>query len=190
MRIGLDVDGVMYQWDKTARYMLRDVLPDSPYTKDGPLGVESKNWHYIKEQVSREHYNWLWNEGVKLGLFRHGHMYPGTIQAVRALAKLGDIVIITHRPDKAVRDTLAWLAYHELPLSEIHILSNQEPKSQVRVDFFLDDKPENCVDMRQNGGEVFLMSRPWNKAWRIPEGSGIGIVSGWEPFVDFVRDSR
>jgi len=28
VRIGLDIDGVMYMWDKTARYMLRDVLPN------------------------------------------------------------------------------------------------------------------------------------------------------------------
>ena len=63
LRIGIDVDGVMYHWNKTARYMLRDVLPDSPYTMDGPMGKESDEWDHVKDNVSDDHWRWLWTEG-------------------------------------------------------------------------------------------------------------------------------
>lgn len=188
MRIGLDVDGILYQWEKTARYMLREVLPDSPYTVDGPMGKVQSCWTYIEDNISKEHSKWLWSEGVRLGLFRHGHMYPGTIEAVRRLARRGEIVIITHRPAKAVQDTLAWLAYHQLPLSEIHILSNQEPKSLIaNLDVFLDDKPENCTDMLKTGAEVCLWDRPWNQREPV---DGVIRLSSWPTFERVVENRK
>lgn len=190
MRIGLDLDGVCYQWCKTARYMLRDILPDSPYTKDGPLGIESQHWDYIKKHVAPAHWEWLWTEGVRLGLFRHGHLYPGTIKAVRDLAEIGDTIAITHRPKEAVGDTLAWLAFQQLPLAGVHILTRMEPKSSVmpQCDVYLDDKPENCVDLRDNTrGRVAVMNRPWNETW-MNEEYDVRRVYDWPEFVAFVRE--
>lgn len=170
VRIGFDIDGVIYQWDKTARKMMRDVLPNSPYKKDPRFWEDSRSWNWIQQHVSPEHWAWLWDEGVKLGLFRHGHLYSGAIEAIRKLATVGDVVFITHRPKQAVNSTLAWLALQDLPLSGLHILTNQEPKSTVRpkVDFFVDDKPENVLDMATTGANVYLMRRPWNKGFDWP----------------------
>lgn len=166
MRIGIDIDGVLYQWDKTARYMLREVLPNSPYKKDGPLGKESTHWDYIKEHVDSDHWRWLWKEGVELGLFRYGHLYPGSIVAMRQLATLGELVLITHRPKQALNDTLAWLGYLDLPVAEFHFMNHEQPKSSVRpqCDVYLDDKIENCEDLAKNtkASLVALMDRPWN----------------------------
>lgn len=194
MRIGLDIDGVMYQWDRTANYMLRDVLPNSPYGRD-VLDGESPTWNFIQEHISKEHWDWLWTEGVRLGLFRHGHLYPGTIQAVRELATLGEVIIITHRPKQAVKDTLAWLTYQDLPLSGVHLLTNGEQKSQVRpeCDIYLDDKVENCEDYIENTeGRVVLMGRPWNGAcsWKnlVVSGKRFNAVTSWQQFIKIVRE--
>jgi 5'(3')-deoxyribonucleotidase len=166
MRINFDLDGVLYQWDKTARYMLREILPGSPYSKNGPLGKQSTDWHYIQQNVQPEHWDWLWKEGVALGLFRHGHMFPGAIKIVRQLAQLGEIFIVTHRPKQAVPDTLAWLAYQQLPISGVHILTNGEPKSSVVTEgIFIDDKPDNVHDVdrvHSDAVTTYLMRRPWN----------------------------
>jgi len=187
VRIGLDIDGVMYKWDKTARYMLRDVLPGSPYKKT--LQQESQGWDWIKENVEPEHWRWLWAEGIKLGLFRYGHLYPGTIQAVRRLAEIGEVVLITHRPKEAITDTLAWLGLLNLPLAGLHLLTNAEPKSIVRptCDVYLDDKPDNIVDLAENTSaeQVCLMRRPWNKVW-TPEEPNITVVQDWDEFIDTV----
>lgn len=192
MRIGVDLDGVCYQWDKTVRYMLRNVLPNSPYTKDGPLGQPAAHWDHVEENVSPEHWKWVWTEGVRLGLFRHGHLYPGTIVAIRKLAELGDVVLITHRPKNAVTDTLAWVAFQQLPISGLHLLTNGEPKSGVKpqCDVYVDDKVQNCVDLALHVPGVRLvglMDRPWNQ--HADFGSGpVRRVFGWQHFIDAVQE--
>lgn len=198
MRIGLDIDGVMYEWDKTARYMLREVLPNSPY-KDS-LRTESQSWNYIQEMVLPEHWDWLWDEGVKLGLFRYGHLFPGTIQAVRALAQKNEIIIITHRPKQAVNDTLDWLSYLKLPLTGVHILSNGEKKSSVlpHCDIYLDDKPENIVDYLLNTEAAsVLREQPWNRVYARSASWGMvsrhnykaHAVNGWDGFAEAVANA-
>lgn len=188
MRIGLDIDGVMYKWDKTARYMLREVLPNSPY-KMGPLKEsESQYWNWIKDNVSPEHWRWLWEEAVGLGLYRYGHLYPGTVQAVRELATVGEVVLITHRPKDAIRDTVAWLSLLDLPVAGMSFLTNMEPKSLVlpHCDIYLDDKPENIVDLMENtSGDAVMMHQPWNKDHRH-----LGGVATWAAFVERVRNLK
>lgn len=67
MRLGIDIDGVLYHWSKTARYLLREVLPDSPYTKEGALGSESTYWNYIPDNVSPEHWKWRLSQPTVVG---------------------------------------------------------------------------------------------------------------------------
>jgi uncharacterized HAD superfamily protein len=198
MRIGLDIDGVMYMWQKTACYMIREVLPNSPY-KDAPLREEFwSGWDWLKTQIAPEHWEWLWTEGVRLGLFRYGHLYPGTIQAVRTLAEQGhEVVLITHRPQSAVPDTLAWLALLNLPLAGLHLLTNAEPKSRVRpmCDVYLDDKPDNIVDLCENtdAERVVLMRRPWNEVWTPDVASWPSYAydaRDWNEFIEIVEETR
>lgn len=186
MRIGLDIDGCIYQWDRTARYLLREVLPNSPYKE--VLQQEAQSWDWIQEHVSKEHWQWLWTEGVRLGLFRYGFLCTGSVQAIRELAEDHEIVLITHRPKQAVGDTLAWLGLMNLPIAGLHLLTNQEPKSGVRpaCDVYLDDKPENVYDLNQNvgGSWVYLMDRPWNQ---LADWPGAWTVKNWTEFVERVR---
>lgn len=192
-RIALDIDGCIYEWSKTARYLLREELPDSPYGKDGPLGRESTHWNYIQDNVEPEHWDWLWRDGVKLGLFRHGHLVRGAIKYVRKLAELGQVIVITHRPRSAVRDTLAWLAFQELPLSGVHILTDQQPKSTVtpHADFYLDDRPENCMELAQHTrGRVCLADREWNRGFDEQNlQHEIVRVYGWKSFYEEVMSN-
>ncbi len=170
-RFGLDVDGVLYQFQKTALYMLNSM-------KGYDLKLEDWNcWNWPKENVANNDWQWLWTAGVKLGLFRYGHLYKGAIEGVRALAELGDVVIITHRPSHAVQDTLDWLAYLKLPFTEIHLLTEGQAKSSVHhCDLYVDDKPENCLDYQRNtDGIPLLWTRPWNTSF---QGVGVDPLQG------------
>ncbi len=170
--------------------MLREILPNSPYTKEGPLGQEATSWTYIADHISKEHFNWLWHEGVEQGLFRHGDLYSGTAKAMTELAKIGEVVIITHRPPQAVNDTLAWLSYHKFDLSGVYIFSKQEPKSSVKCNIYIDDKPENCIDLfAHTYGHVAIIDRPWNRGEdNLYDLSGIRRVYNWQEFIDFVKE--
>lgn len=190
MRIGLDIDGVMYKWDNSARYMMREVLPNSPYRDLPAFKEEAPYWNWLPDNVAPEHWEWLWSEGVRLGLFRYGNLYRGTVQAVRKLATLGEVVLITHRPKQAVRDTLAWLGMLDLPISGLHLLTNMEPKSGVKplCDVYLDDKPENVEDLFLNTGgkNSCLMRRRWNNMF-VPLTGSQDEMHDWDDFIRHVE---
>ena len=181
MKIAIDLDGVIYHWDKTARYMLR--------TQRGCKGLNkpSPHWNYIEEQVSEDDWEWLWTEGVRLGLFRYGHLITGAIEGVRALATAGHtLVVVTHRPVYAVKDTVDFLSYIDLPFDGYHILSNGEPKSTVRADVLIDDKPSNVIQWASQYRNALIFSQPWNQnANFLGYDLDIGRVLDWP---DAVRE--
>jgi len=183
LRIGLDIDGVLYHFHKTAIYLLNTL-------KNYHLEVkEWSDWDWLKEQTFTSDWNWLWKEGVKdYGLFRYGHIYKGAIEGVRKLAKLGDIVVISHRPKNAIGDTLDWLSYNKFPVQEIHLLTNQEPKSQVqpRCDIYIDDGLHNATDLSRFG-TVLLVDRPWNQDCDYTQPNVVIRVKDWNEIVEGVE---
>lgn len=165
MRVGVDVDGVLYHWERTARYLLR--------TERGCVNLDhaSTDWNMIQRRVAPQDWRWLWREGVELGLYRHGHLMTGAIEGMRALEAAGhDLVVVTHRPAEAVHDTLAFLSYHfnDVDLAGVHILGGSAPKSSIACDVLIDDKPENIDDWLDNtSGHAVLFDQPWNRDYRV-----------------------
>lgn len=182
-RFGIDVDGVMYHFQKTYCYMMNTM-------KGYSLDYEKwAYWNWPEDNgVTKHDKQWMWSKGVELGLFRYGHLYKGTIEAMRALNKLGDIVIITHRPRNAVQDTIDWLSYNRLPVMEVHLLTEGQPKSNVAAcDLYLDDKPENIEDFVQHYPRALslLWRRPWNVMWddtRVAR-----VVNTWQEVIDHAQ---
>lgn len=162
MKIAIDLDGVCYEWDKTARYLMRAYRG---YSADGPMGTDSKHWDYIQENVSEQDWEWLWSEGVQLGLFRYGHLVQGAVIGLRRLAEFAELTAVTHRPSQAVRDTMAWLSLMDLPWSNVVLLTNGEPKSVVDAEYLIDDKPQNIEEWEAAGRTGLLFDRPWNDGY-------------------------
>ena len=169
-RIALDLDGVVYKWGDTARYLIR--------TYHGIDLGESTHWDYIKDAVPSHVWRWLWNEGVDNGLFRYGHLYRGAVEGVHALSELGSVEIVTHRPRNAVNDTLRFLAYLELPLAGVHILTASEPKSSVPADVYIDDSPLVAEELSRSGKTLVLVDRPWNSSPNAPRAEYVRAY-GW-----------
>lgn len=165
---GLDLDGVAYEWEKTARYMLRERIRTRGETPPPELSVASSGWNSIQQIVSREDWDWLWTGAIKNGLYRYGHVVTGAIEGVRALNNLGDVIAITHRPKAAVHDTLTWLSFmfDKAPLAGVVIQSNGQKKSEVkpRPDVYIDDAVHVANDVLLNTwSQVILFDQPWNQ---------------------------
>lgn len=165
MRIALDCDEVLYCWERTARYLLRNCYPRAE--KLSGLGEPFRAWA-IPEIIGDNAYKWLFDEGVQLGLFRHGHVITGAMLGVRALRDAGhELVVVTHRPENGVRDTLAWLDFHfgaeqPYPFSGLAILSNGEPKTEVEFDLLVDDSPKNIDTAHAAGRMGMQFAAAWN----------------------------
>lgn len=184
-RVAIDVDGPQYEWDKTARYMLRVIR--------GCLGLDEpsrewllpdQDWH----SVTKADWQWLWTDGVKQGLFRYGHVTRGAIIGVRALVAKGfKLEVVTHRPSSAIKDTLAWLDLvwgdeDPYPWESIKLLTNEEPKTISQAHVLIDDKPANCKEWAASGRMALLFSRPWNMAYDNDDPNIFRVLS-WEGVV-------
>ncbi|MGH8915810.1 MAG: 5' nucleotidase, NT5C type, partial [Acidimicrobiia bacterium] len=88
---------------------------------------------------------------------------PGAVEALQELdAKGHEIVIVTMKPRFAVEDTHQWIAAHEIPASEIHIL---EDKWRVDCDVYLDDGPHILPGLLRHRPDRVICRyvRPWNE---------------------------
>lgn len=174
---GLDIDGVLADFERTARHLL-----------EHHRGYEnlqvSNGWNAISHQVSRRDWSWLWEEGHRYGLFRICPKVPGALFGVRSLANTGDISYVTSRPGWAANDTRFWLTLHDFPPGTLHVVS-EHPKSSVPCDVYIDDKPENCSELACNtSARVLLFDQPWNRHETPP---GVERVHGWDETVRRAR---
>lgn len=167
--IAVDCDGVLYCWDRTVRYMLREKYKKDGWTYPPELDEPATSWNAVEEAVSPDMWEWVWTEGVEQGLFRHGDVMSGAIFGVQALHEFADLMIVTSRPEQGVYDTMSWLVHHlrqTVPLVGIHILSHGQDKSTVTPmpDLLIDDGPHNMEDWLENTDSTFLLfDQPWNR---------------------------
>lgn len=188
LRLGIDLDGVTYQWSKTAAWLLN-------WRFGLDLG-ESTHWDYLLDHVSPPQWQWLWSPdedgGIGRGLFRHGHVYKGSFEALRELDQLGDIIIITHRPHSAIDDTMSWLAFNRVPVSTVHVMTDGAPKSSIKpeCDLYVDDRASNCIDLAKNtNGTVALWDRPWNRDEQQTLPTDIHIIGSWTQFLELAKEA-
>lgn len=166
MKIAVDLDGVLYAFERTMRYLLREER-----SVQADMTTPSRYWDDVLDRVEPADKKWLWSEAItKYGLFRHGHVEKHAMRGVRALHGAGHkLYVVTHRPAIATRDTLAWLDFHfgaenPYPFAGAPImLHNGEAKSQVDAEILIDDKPANIREWMDAGGVGLLFDQPWNQ---------------------------
>jgi len=156
---------------------------------------ESVHWNYIKDQITEQQWEWLWHDapdgGIGCGLFRHGHCYKGSFEAMKELDRIGDIVIITHRPKSAIKDTMEWISFNGIPASAVHLMYREEPKSFVKPEcgIYVDDKVANCIDLSENtDGLACLWDRAWNRAEQKDLTKEVQIIDSWEKFLTLAKE--
>ncbi len=192
MKIGVDCDGVLYHWERTARYMIRremneigDPIPDELYRS-------STHWDMIKNVIEPYYWTWLWTDAVRHGLFRYGHVIGGSLEGMRALDSLGKIFIVTSRPPAAVKDTIAWLSLmtDKVDLSGIHILTDGQNKSSIMdleaLDVLIDDGLHNIDDVALNDHAAIIFDQPWNQIKLEDQFDHVYRAYGWREVVETV----
>lgn len=178
-RFGLDLDGVVYNWVDTYRFLMRQYR--------GKALPKPRSWDGLDTSVTQEDRDWLWSDGVrKHGLFRYGHIYKGSVWGLEELSKLTDIIVITHRPANAIDDTLEWLSFMRLPAQEVNFLAEDEPKWTVECDLYLDDAPHNIKGFREHRPRALAMlwARPWNSDYQAEADT---VVRSWREVVTLTR---
>lgn len=163
MRVGIDLDGVCYDFSAS----LRAYLDASGGLPDGCSYADPRRWEFYEDWgFSLVQFKQLCNDGVDAGfVFSYGDPFPRVAEAFAWIKAAGhSIHIVTDRsfgqPGASAAATIQWLARHELPFDSITFSSD---KTVAGVDVMVDDKPENYAALRGAGVDAYLLTRPWNQ---------------------------
>lgn len=161
MRVGIDLDGVCYDFSASVR---RFLCRTDAYAMRHPEPVRwefYEDWGYSLDQFIN-----TCHDGVDAGvIFTHGEPYPNTAEAFMRIKAAGhSIHIVTDRsfgsPGASASATLGWLAAHGLSYDSITFTAD---KTAANVDVMVDDKPANYEALRAAGVDAYLLTRAWNK---------------------------
>lgn len=162
MRIGFDIDGVLFPWTDVANEAVVarfDLADPGPHT----------DWDYLRRTIPPSCWRWVWSrEGQDTIFSQVGRVYPGIVEVVNALLKDDhDVHFVTHRdPRRTAVYTSTFLSLHfgRHPWAGVHVVQNNVRKSRLlRWDAFVDDKPETVWDLLgEERIKVFAPAQPWN----------------------------
>jgi 5'(3')-deoxyribonucleotidase len=180
LRLGIDMDGVCSNWVRGSKEMLNERFANLNLN----IYKESDTWDELEDLISKKQWSWLWTAGVERGLFARLPVFPGTHEALSYLSEKHDIFLLTCRPRLAGADTIWWVREHldGINIQGVHLIKD---KWKVPCDIYLDDKPENVIDISENSisATPVIRTRQYNKNLSWPF-----RVDGWEQFVRFVEE--
>lgn len=163
LRVGLDLDGVCYDFSGSLRQHLVTNVGGAWTAFDFP---DPDCWEFYEDWgLDLGAFLLHCHDGVDAGvIFSHGDPLPRVREACQWIKAAGhSIHVVTDRsfgkPGAAARATLDWLARHEIQYDSVTFSAD---KTIAAVDVMVDDKPENYAALTAAGVDAYLLSQPWN----------------------------
>jgi 5'(3')-deoxyribonucleotidase len=159
MRLGIDIDDVLFPWFTTAHAICEaagitnGVVPSS-WTCHEDYGCTLQEWLDVLAAATRD------------GSLYAGAPIPGSVEALHRLADAGhSLHIITARGffahgDLIRRHTVEWLADYGVPHDSLTFVKD---KTLVRVDAAVDDSWKNVQALTAAGVPTWLVDAPHNQ---------------------------
>lgn len=176
LRIGIDLDGVAYDFTKKFVEVARGKGYDLSDTPDC--------WNWFEEcGMSRQQFEDLMHFSVDdLQLFWRGDVLDDAAQHISALKDAGhEIHIVTHRTSgylySSEQATEYWLGYKGFRYDSLTFSAD---KTVVPVDVFIEDNLDNYDALEAAGIKAYLVNRPYNQV----EGDGRRRVNSFAEFAN------
>jgi uncharacterized HAD superfamily protein len=189
VRIGVDIDGLLADWNLGWAILLEQqtgrTVPRTPplqWAWPEALGFTKENisnaWKFVNQYpdwwVSLDNEP-IFDEEARVNLVD--------------LCSINDVYFITNRMTRGAKAaTDLWLRNRGLHSGCICTKDKGITARGLDLHYFLDDKPENCLDVKlmQSSCEVFIMDQPWNTGFTSTAQRRIERIYGWEGFFDKV----
>lgn len=187
MRIGLDIDNVISDFDKG---LLEAFIKEDKNKRN--TGIINKNAHITKGM-----FDWSSEEVKEFfltkmeGLAKQLTLRENAKYYMDKMLKDGhELYLITHRSLKEYSDpynlTLEWLERNDINYTKL-VLSNTPDKTEEckdnQVDVMFDDRVSQCKKMIANGVKCIAMETRYNRAEVID----IDYVSTWEELYECIK---
>lgn len=164
MRVGFDLDGVLFNFGQSVKDYLEATGQDHLW-KSGPNPKPYWDW-YKDWKWTTDDFLQFCHDGADAGYIFRGNVRPNAVAAVSIVKKMGhEIIVITDRsfgttPKVSEDATIAWWKeYGFPPFDEIHFSAD---KTIAPTDIFVEDKLSNYDAITAAGTECWLINRPWN----------------------------
>ena len=158
-------------------------------------------------KMSDRDQRWLWAEVTKLEDFwgTLDELQPGSVRRLDALAaaRRWEVLFITTRPPTAgetvQRQSQRWLERCGFRLPSVYVVSGSRGKvaSALDLDIVVDDRPENCVDVKADSRARAILVLPHSNTTPAGPGGprlreraihlGIGVVQSVRECLDLLE---
>jgi hypothetical protein len=162
MRIGLDLDGVIYHWTQSASIYLNGLAREKKWE---PL-EETPEWGHFKHVYGEEIWAKFWTSPHVEAVFASAKPYFGTLTFVSRLCKEHDVRVITSRPESVRRITLEnWLRDFPADIPSFFFSPTRRvaSKGELDVDLYIDDHPYADDLAAVTGKPVLSPARRYNQ---------------------------
>jgi len=164
IRIGVDVDGVLRDFDKKVMELIKELYPDKI------LSEETTSWDYPHIDMPIKELSKLWQETHCEEIYREAELMPGVKEEFKLLKEWTrtqmpgyQYICVTAQMPYNANHTLYWLGKHYFNFLDVRI-SNYKHKTDI--DCLIDDSPGNYDKWVKAGRDekaYILFDRPYNK---------------------------
>jgi hypothetical protein len=156
MRIAIDIDSTLHHyWDRLSDSARRRFGIDLPYEEQFDWGITRLKPHQLQVCIEDTHSP----EEIMAGV-----PYPGAVETVNAWHAGGHFIHITsHRAERCLEPTSAWLDHIGLRHDEVHCSYDKVTRCEaIAIDLLIDDSPINIQRARVAGIAAATIRHPWN----------------------------
>ena len=168
-KIGLDVDGVLRNFDKKAIEIFQRVYPD----KMNMESIDSYGYDFsgLMNDIPRKELAKIWQETHCDEIYRDAELMPGVKEELNILRnwcrKQKDVrysfAVATAQIPYNSNHTLYWLGLHRFNILEYHVTNF---KHKLDLEYLIDDSPKNYAAWVKYGkpeANYFLFDGPNNR---------------------------
>ena len=170
MIVGVDVDGILADFNEGYVKLLGSIAPDVKFPPLGDTYPDTWNYHLaagVSKEQNKQSWDYIKNSETFWFDLNPYHNTVSFLVWLKGFSRRHDVYFITNRMGgNAKFQTERWL--HKAGFGEPTVLLSATKAlacNAVEIDYYVDDKNENVRDVAQNAPKTkcYMLQRPWNE---------------------------